>query len=210
VIRVVIADDHALVRGGIRQLLATTADIRQVGEAGSGEDLLTVLAQTPCDVVLLDLSMPGSGGLATIVPLSEGFPDLRVIVLSMHNEGPIVARAWGAGVAGYVTKDCAPEVLLTAIRQVAAGERFIDPSLNDALLAAKTGGRGMGAEALSQRERTVLEMIAAGRNLTEIAAWLGVSPKTVSTYKMRLMQKLDIDNNADLVRYAVYLENPLA
>lgn len=207
-IRVAIADDHALVRGGLGQVLATTEDLCLEGEAASGEELLQLLSVTPCDLVLLDLSMPGWGGMVTIRHLREKFPVMPVVVLSMHNEGPLVARALEAGADGYVAKDSEPEILLEAIRQVGAGGHFVDPSVQAAAVASSLESGG-GEEALSLRERAVLELIAAGCTLTDIAISLAVSPKTVSTYKMRLMQKLAIDNNADLVRYAIYLENRL-
>lgn len=202
-IRIIMADDHALVRGGIRQLLALAPDMQLVAEVASGAELMQQLAATTCHVLLLDLSMPGLSGLALIPELVANYPEMRIVVLTMHNEGQMVSRALKVGASGYVTKDSDSDVLLTAIRKVHRGIRYIDPSLgekNPLIAPEPTSPEG---PAISARERSVLQLIAAGCSLTEIADRLALSPKTVSTYKMRLMQKLGISNNADLVRHAI-------
>lgn len=202
-IRLIMADDHALVRSGLRQILATATDMRLVGEVASGAELLQTLSYTPCDVILLDLSMPGLTGLALIPELALRYPETKVLVLSMHNEGQVVARALKIGASGYVTKDSDIDVLLSAIRKVFRGIRFIDPALADKAIPPNQPVAAAGHAKISARERAVLELIVAGRSLTDIAEQLALSPKTVSTYKMRLMQKLGVSNNVDLVRHAL-------
>ncbi|WP_079434385.1 response regulator transcription factor [Zoogloea sp. LCSB751] len=202
-INLMIADDHAIVRSGLKQIIATTIDIAVVAEATRGEDIFAQLQRRAVELLLLDMSMPGLAGLALIGRLQVEHPQLPILVLSMHNEGQIVARALRAGASGYVTKDSEPEVLLAAIRKVAHGGRFIDPALVDLMVFDRGPSRPLAHEALSERERQVLEGIAAGLPLGEIADQLHLSPKTVSTHKMRLMEKLQVDNNADLIRYAI-------
>lgn len=202
-IRVFIADDHALIRSGIRQILATANDMELVGEAARGEELLERLGQTEVGVLLLDLSMPGLSGPALIQAITARFPAVRVLVVSMHKEGPVASRALQAGAAGYMTKDSEPEALLAAIRKVACGRPHVDPELAMKISPEPVSYAGDTLEAISRREQEVLRLIAAGLSLNEIAVRLCVSPKTVSTYKMRLMQKLNIDSNTDLLRHAI-------
>lgn len=202
-IRIVIADDHAIVRGGLKQIIATTADIEVVAEAVNGAEVLARLRQTECDLLLQDMGMPGISGVDLIRRVRAENPSLPILVLSMHNEGQIVARAFKAGASGYVTKDSEPETLLGAIRKVAAGGRFVDPSLVDALVFESGNSDRFPHELLSDREFQVLQMIASGRYIGEIAEALHLSTKTVSTHKARLMQKLRIGNDADIVRYAI-------
>lgn len=204
-IDVILTDDHSIVRSGLRQLLSSAGDIRVVGEAADANALRELLRQMTPHVVLLDLSMPGLSGVDLIKRLQQTYPALPVLVLSMHVEAQIVARALRAGAAGYVTKDCDPATLISAVRKVAAKGRYIDPALVDSVVF--NGGLGSDSdsphEQLSPRELQVLERIAAGRPLGEIADELHLSPKTVSTHKMRLMQKLELQTNADLLKYAV-------
>lgn len=200
-IRIILADDHAIVRGGLKQIIATTTDIMVVSEATEGSEVLEQWQQIPCDMLLLDMTMPGMSGVELIKRLHIEKPDLPILVLSMHNEGQIVARALKAGAAGYVTKGSEPEILLSAIRKVAGGGKFIDPVLVETMVF-HNGSHDVPHEVLSERELQVFKMIADGCTLGNIADQLHVSPKTISTHKMRLMQKLRIDNNADLIRYA--------
>jgi DNA-binding NarL/FixJ family response regulator len=202
-IRIIIADDHAIVRGGLRQILATTADIKLVGEATNGDEVRQLARQSDFDMLLLDMSMPGVSGVELIRRILEDRPGLPILILSMHNEGQIISGALKAGAAGYVTKDSDPETLLAAVRKVATGGKFIDPALVDTVVFAGEARKQYPHESLSEREIQILTMITAGQPLGEIADRLHLSPKTVSTHKMRLMQKLGIDNNADLVRYAM-------
>lgn len=200
---IVIADDHALVRSGLRQLIESTPGLRVVGEAASGAHLLTLLRQVPADLVLLDLSMPGLSGVDLIRRLLAERANLPILVLSMHNEVPIVARALKSGAAGYVTKDCHPETLIAALGKLLAGGRFIDPALVESVVFDAGLDSGDAHDLLSPRERQILEMISSGMALGDIADRLHLSPKTVSTHKMRLMQKLNLNTNADLLKYAL-------
>ena len=202
-IRIIIADDHAIVRGGLKQIIATTTDIVVVGEATKGQEVLDRLSELPADLVLLDMAMPDTQGVDLIRSIRAQWPTLPILVLSMHNEGQIVARALKAGARGYVTKDSEPEVLISGIRKIADGGKFMDPALVDVMLFDVTCGVAQPRQALSGRELQVLEGISAGQSLGQIAERLHLSPKTVSTHKMRLMEKLSIDNNADLIRYAI-------
>ncbi|MDP3438283.1 MAG: response regulator transcription factor [Azonexus sp.] len=202
-IRLILADDHAIVRSGLIQIFATTTDIVVVSEASQSEEVLEQCRQIPCDVLLLDMTMPGLSGIELIKRLHEENLDLPILILSMHNETQVITRALSAGAAGYITKDSKSELLLSAIRKVAAGGKFIDPALVDKLIFTPQRKDDLPQNALSKRELQVLTMISAGHPLGLIAERLNLSPKTVSTHKNRLMQKLEIDNNADLIRYAM-------
>lgn len=202
-IRLILADDHAIVRSGLIQIFATTTDIVVVSEASQSEEVLEQCRQIPCDVLLLDMTMPGLSGIELIKRLHEENLDLPILILSMHNETQVITRALSAGAAGYITKDSKSELLLSAIRKIAAGGKFIDPALVDKLIFTPQRKDDLPQNALSKRELQVLTMISAGHPLGLIAERLNLSPKTVSTHKNRLMQKLEIDNNADLIRYAM-------
>jgi DNA-binding NarL/FixJ family response regulator len=201
--RIVLADDHGLVRSGLRQLIDGTPDLRVCGEAADGEALLALLKHQAADLVLLDLAMPGLSGVELIRRLRADWPALRILVLSMHNEGQIVSRALKSGATGYATKDCHPDTLLGAIRKLLAGGRFIDPVLVDSVVFNGALDEESRQPPLSPRERQILEMVCAGMPLGDIADRLHLSPKTVSTHKMRLMQKLDLRSNAELLKYAL-------
>lgn len=202
-IRVIIADDHAIMRGGLKQIIATTIDIVVVGEATTGQEVLDRLRELQVDLVLLDIAMPDTQGVDLIRRIKARWPAQPILILSMHNEGQIVARALKAGARGYVTKDSEPEVLIAGIRKIAEGGKFMDPALVDVMLFDVISGIAQPRQALSGRELQVLEGICAGQSLGQIAEELHLSPKTVSTHKMRLMEKLSIDNNTDLMRYAI-------
>ncbi|TKC81314.1 response regulator transcription factor [Trinickia terrae] len=202
-VNILIADDHAIVRSGLRQILATSSDFTVVGEAGCGAEVLSKLRACPAALLVLDMSMPGVSGIDLIRRVHSEHPALPILVLSMHNETQVVSRALRAGAAGYLTKDSDPEVLLSAIRKLAAGGRFIDPKLVDAVVFATHADEAPPHEVLSDREFQVLQMLAAGKSISEIADAFSLSAKTVSTHKMRLMQKLDLENNAALIRYAI-------
>lgn len=202
-IRVLIADDHTVVRSGLRQIVATVPDLAVAGEAGNGSEVLAGVRGGGCDVVLMDMTMPGVSGVDLIRRVRSERPGLPILVLSMHNEAQVVSRALRAGAAGYLTKDCDTDVLIAAIRKVAGGGRFLDPTLVEAMVFVGADGEAPPHEALSDREFQVLQLVAAGLSLADIGARLNISAKTVSTHKQRLMEKLGIDNNADLVRYAI-------
>lgn len=201
-IRILIADDHNIVRSGLKQIIATDKDLEVVGEAGQGSEVLSKLQQGGIDLLLTDLSMPGISALDLISRARAEAPKVPIIVLSMHNESQLVSRVLRAGAAGYVTKSSDPATLLAAIRKVAMGGRFIDPCLVEAIVFGTPEDAPPHA-ILSDREYEVLQLLARGLSLAEIGSKLFVSAKTVSTHKARMMQKLDINNNADLVRYAL-------
>ncbi|SIO57106.1 response regulator [Paraburkholderia phenazinium] len=202
-IKILIADDHAIVRGGLKQIIATTADIVVNGEAAQGSEVVDKLRTCVIDLLLLDMTMPGISGVDLIRRVRAEQPSLPVLVLSIHNEAQVVSRALRAGATGYVTKDSDPEVLLTAIRKLASGGRFIDPKLVDAIIFETHSGDAPPHEILSDREFQVLQMLASGKSINDIAEALALSAKTISTHKMRLMQKLGLANNAELIRYAI-------
>jgi len=205
-IRVLIADDHQLVREGLRGLLEAAPEFEVVSEAANGDEALALVRQRDFDVALLDLSMPGLSGIDLIVRLKHEKPALRILVLSMHGEQQYAARALKAGASGYLTKDSASELLVSALRKVAAGGVHISDTAAAALV-----GHTAGAEAphtrLSDREFEVFRLLAAGRSPTEIGAQLHLSVKTISTHKARILQKLGLSGTAELVRYA--MENGL-
>jgi DNA-binding NarL/FixJ family response regulator len=203
-IRVVIADDHTILREGLRQLLGAADDIEVVGEAADGHEALARVREVGFDVLLLDMSMPGRSGIELIRQVKSEKPKLRVLVLSMHEETQYAVRAIKAGASGYVTKDSAGTQLVTAIRRVAAGGAFVTPEVAEQLaLGAMPNAEGPPHALLSNREFEVFQRLVAGETVTAIAARLNLSGKTVSTHKARLMEKLGIDNQADLVRYAM-------
>jgi DNA-binding NarL/FixJ family response regulator len=202
-IKILIAEDHAIVRNGLRQIFSDTTDIELVGEATNGSEALELARKLEFDVLLLDMSMPGVSGPELIKRLLAEKPSMRILVLTMNNESQFVNRALKAGASGYVTKDSDQTVLFTAIRKVASGQKFIDPALVDAMVFDSTTDKESPHLTLSDRELQVLQMLASGLNPGEIAESLFLSAKTVSTHKVNLMQKLGIENNADLVRYAI-------
>lgn len=203
-IRILMADDHAIVREGLKQLFALDSSVEVAAEAVDGAQVLEALRRGGFDLVLLDMTMPGVSGVNLIsrIRAQEGAPP--ILVLSMHNEPQIARRALTAGAAGYLTKDSKPEVLMAAIRKVAAGGRFIDPSLAEQMVFdAGDGGQRALHELLSERELHILRLLARGMSINDAADQLLISNKTVSTHKARLMQKMNFRNNAELVRYAV-------
>jgi DNA-binding NarL/FixJ family response regulator len=202
--RVVVADDHTLLREGLKQLLRADGDIEVVGEAADGQAVLQQVRSAEFDVLLLDMSMPGKSGIELIKQVKSERPRLRVLVLSMHEEQQYAVRAIRAGASGYLTKESAPAQLLTAIRKVAAGGAFISAEVAEQLaLGAMPGAERPPHELLSDREYQVLQRLVAGQSVTDIAGELNLSSKTVSTHKARLMEKLGVSNSADLIRYAM-------
>lgn len=201
-IRLIIADDHAIVRGGLKQLFALSTDITVAGEAENSQQLLSFLDENSVDMVLLDLTMPDLGGVEMIHRIRSQYPALPILILSMHNELQIVSRALKTGANGYLTKDNDPETLLIAIRRVAGGGRFIDPKLAEKMVFEFEGSEpSKPREKLSEREFQILQLLAKGQSLNDIGRDLSISNKTVSTYKARLFEKLQISNNAELIRY---------
>lgn len=203
-IRIQIADDHAIVREGLKQLFAMYRDVTVVGESVHGGQLLEVLRQGEIDLVLLDMTMPGISGIDLIERIRAHYPQLPLLVLSMHNEAQIARRAIEAGASGYLTKDNDPEMLMLAIRKVASGGRFVDPLLAQEMAFDRAGGAQRAPhEALSDREQHILRLLVQGLSINEIADQLSISNKTVSTHKARLMQKMQLRNNAELMRYGI-------
>ena len=203
-IRVVIADDHQILREGLRQLLQAAGDLAVVGEAADGHAVLQQVRALDFDVLLLDMSMPGKSGVELIRQVKAEKPRLRILVLSMHEEHQYAVRAIRSGASGYLTKESATAQLVAAIRKVAGGGAFISAEVAERLAQdAMPHAEGPRHVALSDREYQVFRLLVSGRSVSEIAADLHLSAKTVSTHKARLMEKLDIDNNADLVHYAV-------
>lgn len=202
-IRVFIVDDHPIVRSGIRRIAEEDRGITVTGEAASGDAALVALQQVVADVILLDVSMPGPPFTETLKRVREEHPSVRVLVLSAHPEDQWAVRALRGGASGYLTKDHSPGQLLDAIRRVHRGGKYVSPTLAERL-AAQLGQNFLGAphEQLSDREFDVLRGLGVGRTVKEIAEALGLSPKTVSTYRTRLMEKLQFSSNADLVRYS--------
>lgn len=201
-VTVVLVDDHTMLRQGLRRALEAEG-LTVLAEAGDGAAAVqTVLEHRP-DVVLMDVSMPGMDGLTAVKLLKEANPGLAVLILSMYPEEQYAVRCLRAGAAGYLTKESAGAELLTAIRKVAAGGRYVTQSLAERLVMALAGDGQAPHEALSDREYQVLRLITAGRTVGEIAAELSLSVKTVSTYRTRILEKLGLHTTAELVRYGV-------
>lgn len=203
-IRVVIADDHTIVREGLRQLLETPGDIVVAAEAVNGYEVVERVRDTEFDILLLDLSMPGKSGMELIRQVKAEKPRLKILVLSMHEENQYAVRAIKAGASGYLTKDSASAALVSAIRKLAAGGAFISAEVAEQLARQAHGASdALPHTTLSDREYQVFQMLVAGDSLTEIAERLNLSIKTISTHKARLMQKMNVDNQAELIRYAI-------
>ncbi len=203
-IRVLIADDHAIVRHGLQQILAQEPDLTVAGEAASGEELLTMVREARGEVVVLDLSLPGMAGLDVLHEVRHLAPHLPVLILSIHPAEQYAARALRAGASGYLTKESAPEELVKAIRRVVAGGRYLSAAAAEGLADYVAGGMlSKPHEALSDREFEVMRLLVRGRRVADIAEALNLSPKTVSTYRRRVLEKMNMESNADLVEYAV-------
>lgn len=203
-IRLLIADDHPLVRAGFRQLVADDQGVEVVAEAVDGHEVLDRLQQTPADVVVLDINMPGPRFLDLIRRVRQGFPQVRVLVVSVQPEGELAVRALRAGAAGYVTKTQSPTELLAAVKKVHAGGKYVSAALGERLafeLEVDAGVRRKNT--LSDREHEVLVLLGGGKSNKQIAAACGVSPKTISTYRSRILRKLSLQTNADIVRYVM-------
>ncbi len=202
-IRVLVADDHKIVRDGLKRILAASTDIQVAGEAASGDEALALVKKNDYDVAMLDMSMPGLAGIDLIKRIKLERPQLRLLVLSMHAEHQYAARALKAGASGYLTKDSAAEQLVLALRKIAAGGVHI----SEAAAASLVSGGRQPHETLSDREFEVLRFLVEGLGPTEIAERLHLSVKTVSTHKTRILEKLGVGSTAELVRYAI--ENKL-
>jgi DNA-binding NarL/FixJ family response regulator len=203
-IKILIVDDHSIVREGLKQIISGNADMAVEGEAGSGGEAIEKIKKNPYSVVILDIAMPGRSGLETIKEIRLEQPNLPVLILSMYPEDQYAVRFLRAGASGYLTKKSAPEELVNAIRTVAKGKKYVSPSLGEALAIniGTTTGRPLH-EALSDREFQVLRMMGSGRTTGDIAEALFLSVKTVSTYRSRILEKLQLKNTAELINYAI-------
>ncbi len=204
-IRILIADDHAIVREGLKQILADTKDMVVAGDAENGNDAIKLARRGDCDVLLLDISMPDRSGIEVLKQVKKESPKLAVLMLSMHREDQYAIRSLKAGAAGYLNKQSAPAELVDAIRQVASGKKYISPALAQEL-ANQVGDENRETpphETLSDREYQTLIMIASGKTVSDIAAELALSVKTISMYRSRLLQKMKMRHNAELTHYAI-------
>jgi DNA-binding NarL/FixJ family response regulator len=203
-IRLLIADDHAIVRDGLKRIFSAESDLQVAGEAVNGDGVLVWLARGGFDLFLLDLNIPGLSGADLIARIKAHANACPVLVLSMHNEPSVAARMLKAGADGYITKDCESDDLVSAIRTVAAHGKYIAPEIASKLALEMTSVlAGAPHRLLSERELQVLRLLIAGNGLNDIAAQLSISNKTVSTHKTRVLEKLGINNMADLMRYAM-------
>jgi two-component system, NarL family, invasion response regulator UvrY len=202
--RVIVCDDHALIRRGIRDTLSDAPDIEVVGEAGDYGELRTLLRQTGCDVLVLDINMPGRSGLDVLHVLKDEGSPLKVLVVSMYPEDQYAIRALRAGAYGYVNKGGDPQILVQAVRTVAQGRKYVTPDIAQMLVESLTTPEvAHPHEKLSDRELQTLVMIASGKRLADIALELNLSPKTVSVYRARVLEKLVLTNNSELTVYAI-------
>lgn len=203
-LRILIVDDHPIVRQGIKQTLADAAEIGEIGEAATPQEALDLVCRREWDAVILDIGLPGRGGLEVLKDIKREVPRLPVLILSMHAEDQYAVRAVRDGAAGYLTKEAAPEKLVDAIRKVASGGRYISPELAERLATELTvdAARPLHAS-LSDREFDVLRLIGSGQTVGDIADRLSLSVKTVSTYRARILEKMCLKNNAELMQYVL-------
>ncbi len=203
-IHVVLCDDHAVLRRGIRDTLAEATDIRVTGEAGSYTELRELLRSAACNVLLLDIDMPGRNGLEVLASVRESHPHIRVLMVSMYPEDQYALRSIKAGAEGYANKSGDPMELIEAVRIVHSGRKYLTPAVAQMLAESlATPQAPSGHAALSEREMQTLQKIASGKRLTDIAQELMLSPKTVSVYRARVLEKLQLSNNAELTVYAI-------
>lgn len=202
-IRILVCDDHEIVRRGLAQLIGDVPDMCVAGSVAHGAEVLEIVRRQACDVVVLDIAMPGMNGLDVLKAIRRHDPDLPVLLLTIYPEEQYAIRALRSGASGYVTKESAGEELITAIRAVAAGRKYISAQLAERLAGyVQAGHQGSLEELLSDREYEIMQLLVAGKRNKEIAHELCISPKTVSTHRMRILRKMDLTSNADLIRYA--------
>ena len=203
-IKILIVDDHPLVRQGLKLILGEEADMQVMGEASSAQEALALVRQGEWEVVLLDISMPERSGLDILSDLKRDYPSLPVLILSVHREDLYAIRALRAGAAGYLQKACPPTELVTAVRKVQAGEKYVSVAFAEQLATAMAiPFNGLPHEALSNREYTVFRLLSKGKTVSEIAQQLMLSVKTISTYRTRILEKMHLRHNAEIMRYAV-------
>jgi two-component system invasion response regulator UvrY len=203
-IDVILCDDHALIRRGIRDTLSEASDIKVVGEAGDYGELRSLMRQTPCDVLVLDINLPGRSGLDALHVLKDEGSQVKVLIVSMYPEDQYAIRALRAGAFGYVNKGGDPQLIVQAVRTVAQGRKYVTPDIAQMLVESLTAPAAENAhQKLSDREMQTLTLIASGKRLSDIAEALTLSPKTVSVYRARVLEKLGLANNAELTVYAI-------
>lgn len=203
-IRIVIADDHAVVREGLKRIVTSASDMTVVGEAANGAEVMRQVRECEFDVLVLDLSMPGRSGMELIKLVRCEKPKLRILVLSMHEELQYAVRSIKSGASGYLTKESAPTQLMQVLRKIASGGAFISTGVAEQLaLGSMLGSNSAAHEKLTDREFEVFRLIATGMSVTEIAGRLNLSAKTISTHKANLMQKMHLQNQSELIRYAI-------
>jgi len=203
-LRALIADDHAIVRRGLKEILAEEFDVAGFGEASTASQVLELIHKQNWDILVLDITMPGRSGLEVLKEVKHEHPQLPVLVLSMHPEDQFAIRTLKAGAAGYMTKENAPDELIKAIRKVLSGGKYVSPSLAEKLAAElATDGEKPPHEILSDREYQVMQMIASGKTVRVIAHELSLSVKTISTYRARILEKMKMKNNAELIHYVL-------
>jgi DNA-binding NarL/FixJ family response regulator len=201
-VRILIADDHPIFRAGLKETLAKDPSVVSIGEADDGDKALELARKKRWDAVVLDIKMPGRDGLEVLQELRRERPELPVLILSAHPEEQMALRLLKAGAAGYLTKEKAPQVLLTAIRKVVSGRKYISESLAEKVVSAFESEKAPH-ETLSNREYQVMRMIASGKAMKEIGKELFLSVRTVSTYRARVLKKMNMNGNAEIIRYAV-------
>jgi two-component system, NarL family, invasion response regulator UvrY len=206
-IRVIIVDDHPVVRRGLKQIIGAEQDMQVVGEAENAREALRAICLTPCDAVVLDITLPDVSGLEVLIQLKRERPALPVLIMSIHEEELYALRVLKAGASGYLMKNSIPEELTSAIRKITTGGKYISASLADRLVSELTSPGTPLHEKLSDREFQIMCLIASGKSLKEIGGILCISDKTVSTYRARILDKMHMKTNADLVGYA--LQNKL-
>lgn len=204
-LRILIADDHPIVRSGLKQILSDAADVGLVGEAADPQQILDLVGSGDWDVLVLDIGLPRRGGLEILKDLRQERPKLPILILSMHAEDQYAVRAIRAGASGYLTKEAAPEKLLEAIRKVTSGGRYISPALAEQLAAALTidAARPLHAS-LSDREFQVMRLIGSGKTVGQIAEDMALSVKTISSYRARILEKMSMKNNAEVMKYVIH------
>lgn len=203
-INILIADDHAVVRKGINQILSDEVDIKVLAEASNSEEIMAQLDSRSWDLLILDITMPGKSGLEAIIEIKQKRPDIKILILSMHPEEEIAISAIKSGADGYLNKESVPGELLRAVRKVASGGKYISDTLAESMiLSLKSEPSKKLHESLSEREFQVLRMLASGFSLTEIAAKLELSIKTISTYRTRILEKLSLKSNVEITHYAI-------
>ena len=203
-IKVLIADDHAIVRRGLQQIIAETPDLVVGGEAGSAQELRDLVRRERWDVVILDISLPGGNGIDLIGEVRKERPETRVLILTVHSEDQYAVRAVRAGAAGFMTKETAPGLLVDAVRKIAGGGRYVSADLAETLASMMAGeSPGEPHQQLSDREFEVMKLLASGKTVSQVAEGLGLSVKTISTHRTRILKKMNMKTNAELTHYAV-------